>query len=159
MKKLSVLFVAIAVFAVALSITSTTFAQGPNPASGAGYGRGQGLCGLGTQAGILHDEMVSAFSDVLGIPVDELNTRLANGETISEIAAAQGLTLDEFRTLWKTARTQAVEEALANGEITSEQAEWLKTHGGGQQSGGRGMRGSGMGMHANPNSPFTPVVP
>ncbi len=69
------------------------------------------------------------------------------------------MTLDEFRTLMVDVRTQAIDQALADGALTQAQADWLKLHGAGQMAGGQngrgyGMRGSGQGQFANPNCPY-----
>ena len=61
---------------------------------GRGFGSGGMMGGRGVQRGqgILHDYMVSAFADSIGLTVDQVNTRLSNGETFKEIAIAQGKT-------------------------------------------------------------------
>jgi hypothetical protein len=38
------------------------------------------------QNGFLHDEMIAAFAEKLGLTVEELNARTAGGETFAEIA-------------------------------------------------------------------------
>jgi hypothetical protein len=111
---------------------------------------GQGAAG--DQSGFLHEEMVAAFAEKLDLTVAELNDRLAAGETIAEIAYAQGLTADQFRTLWTEARAQALDQAVADGKLTQEQADWLKTRGAGRL-GGNG-RGAGQGRFANPDCPY-----
>jgi hypothetical protein len=105
----------------------------------------------GSQAGLLHDEMMTAFAEKCGLSEDALNTRLANGETMGQIALAQGLTLDEFSTLMTGVRPEAVDQALANGEITQEQADWMNRRGPG---GGGRRRGPGDGT-----GPINPAYP
>ncbi len=162
MKKL--IFSIVIVSLLAVTLVGAAFAQSNNPPAqpntGYGYGmgrmggRGQGMgrvgSGLaGTQSGILHDEMVAAFAEQLGLTVDELNTRLAKGETLSQIAYSKGLTYDQFRTLWTEARSQALDQAVSEGKLTQEQADWMKSRGAGMMGGyGRGGQG------ANPNCPY-----
>jgi hypothetical protein len=171
----TILIVAIA--ALAFGATGVAYAQGPSQAAGAGVaamgGRGnRGGNGLGTAAvdeGILHDYYLAAYSDALGISEADLQARLDNGETMSQIALSTGITLDEFRALMVDVRNEAVDQALAAGVISEAQAEWLKVHGagqmaGGQMAGGQGagnqagrggaMRGSGLGLNANPDCPY-----
>ena len=111
----------------------------------------------GTQTGLLHDEMVAIYAQKLGISADELNKRLANGETMAQIAIAQGKTLAEFQALMIEVRTLAIDQAINDGKLTQEQADWMKQRGGGRMSGsgmgGRGMHGLGPGT-GNPDCPF-----
>ena len=96
----------------------------------------------GTQDGLLHDEMIDAFAQKLGISVDDLNAHLAKGETMAQIASSKGLTVDQFRTLMKDARSQAIDQAVKNGTLTQAQADWMKQRGAGIMGGGRGMGGN-----------------
>jgi hypothetical protein len=186
MKKalLTVAIVMIMIGAAALVFTGVVNAQSPTgqgaavgTSSGTGmmYGRGQrgnmqnaatpGTNGAaaGSQTGLLHDDLIAIYAEELGIPVDTLNTRLANGETLAQIAFAQGFTFEELRTMMVDARTQAIDQALADGELTEAQATWMKQHGAGQMSqsmgAGRGMRGAGQGQYANPDCPYFEANP
>lgn len=149
MKKFVVLFALVSTLAVAFIFTRNVYAQDTTPPeqTPGGYGYGRGL--MGGQAvrgdGILHDAMITVYSEKLGISVDELNTRLSNGETLAEIAAAKGLTVDQIIALRSEARTLAIDQAVKDGTITQAQAEWMKQRGvGGMMGSGRG---SGRGMH------------
>ncbi len=169
MKKLIYAFAIVATLVVALLSTGNVFSQGttptnpPAPGTGTGYGRGgmmggrggmgagmgfagsQAGTGLGSASmpGILHDAMIAAFSQKLGISVDDLNARLAKGETIAQIASAKGLTAEQFTALMKDARSQAIDQAVKDGTLTQAQADWMKT---------RGMNGAGMGQGAGRGS-------
>ncbi len=157
----------VAVVALAIGTTGVAYAQTPNQTPGTGFtamaGRGpQGRYGAGngiTGDGILHDYLIATYSEALNIPVADLETRLDNGETMSQIAISTGMTLDEFRTLMVDVRNQAIDQALADGVLSQAQADWLKLHGAGQIAGGQfghgfGMRGSGQGQYANPSCPY-----
>lgn len=157
----------VAVVALAIGTTGVAYAQTPNQTPGTGFtamaGRGpQGSYGAGngiTGDGILHDYLIAAYAEALNIPVADLETRLDDGETMSQIALSTGMTLDEFRTLMVDVRTQAIDQALADGVLSQAQADWLKLHGAGQIAGGQfgrgfGMRGSGQGQYANPSCPY-----
>jgi uncharacterized protein YidB (DUF937 family) len=107
----------------------------------------------GTGGGVLHDAMIAVFAENLGISVDDLNARLTNGETMAQIATASGLTAEEFQAVMVAARSQAVDQAVTDGTLTQEQADWMKQRGGGlmgnrmgaNQRQGRGMRGANAG--------------
>ncbi len=174
MKKVFVSIVIAAVLVAALGETGLAYAQSSTPqapgGSGNGYGRmnGRGPQGgrmansaAGSQTGLLHDEMIAAWAAELNLSVDQINTRLANGETLSQIAASTGVTADQFRSLMTQVRSTAIDQAVKDGKLTQAQADWLKTRGAGAMAGaGRGMRGAGQGQFANPTCPYvTPSNP
>ncbi len=116
-----------------------------------GYGRGLGL-GAGMAGGMMnyyrdggfgpmHDAMRDAIAEGLGLTREELDSRIASGETPYEIAQAQGLTQQEFAQLMVEARQTAIEQAVADGLLTQEQADWMLSHMGGR--GGRLGPGAG----------------
>ena len=191
MKKLVLSIVIVAVVAIALGTAGLVYAQSSTPQApvpGSGYGMmggqggrgrmmggmtlapasragvgGRGAAATGTQDGLIHDEMISAFAEKLGISVEDLNARLANGETMAQIATSKGLTADQFRTLMTDARNQAIDQAVKDGTLTQAQADWMKQRGAGMMTmapgsgagvGGRGMRGAGLGRNANPDCPY-----
>jgi len=173
MKKIGLAVLVVAVLGVALSATGLVYAQTPTPQAplatgGSGYGMHmsggaqRARMGFTFQAdgeeGVLHEAMITIFAEKLGIPVADLNARLAAGETMSAIALSTGMTIEEFRTLMIDARSQALDQAVATGTLTREQAEWMKTRGAGQMMGaGRGLR-NGMGQFANPDCPYNTQV-
>jgi len=178
MKKLVRGIVIVAVVAVAIGTTGLVFAQTSTPpadVAGTGYGAGigggrgarggmmkaaagnyAGLMGAaaGTQDGILHDALIAAYAGKRAISVDDLNARLAEGETLAEIAFAQGLSVDEFVALKAEARSQAIDQAITDGTLTQEQADWMKQRSAGAAAGGRGMHGAGQNQFANPDCPY-----
>lgn len=174
MKKFVLAIVVLATLVVALVSTGQVSAQGttpPNPQA-PGYGNGGPMGGRGARGGsgaanlaagdgLLHDGMIAVYAQELGISVEDLNTRLANGETIAQIAAEKGLTAEQFSALMADAHSQAIDQAVNAGTLTQEQAEWLKTRGGafgntGARGAGRsGMRGQGVGMADCPYYPQT----
>jgi hypothetical protein len=91
------------------------------------YGRGGMMGGLRGQ-GIMHDYMISAFAGAVGLTVDEVNTRLSNGETPREIALAQGKTAADLPALWQQVRQDALNAAVAAGVITQAQADVMLEH-------------------------------
>ena len=76
--------------------------------------------------GPIHDYMVAAAADPFGLTPEELQTRLSAGETMWQIAEGQGLSTEEFREVMAAARDQAVEQAVADGIFTQEQADRMK---------------------------------
>jgi len=169
MNKFVLTMMVVAVVALALGTVGVAYAQTPTQAprtgSGSGWmgGRGsRGGMGTGNMAageGILHDYLIAAYAEKLNIPAVDLEARLGQGETMAQIGASKGLTVEQFRTLMVEARTQAIDQAVADGTLTQEQADWMKQRGagqmvGGQMSNGRGTRGVGQGQFANPDCPY-----
>jgi hypothetical protein len=112
----------------------------------------------GDQDGLLHDGMMTVYAQKLGISVDDLNARLAKGETMAQIAFSTGLTADQFSTLMTDARSQAIDQAVKAGTLTQAQADWMNQRGAGGMLGGRGRgtSGAGQGQFANPDCPYYP---
>jgi len=131
--------------------------QGRGPRSGMG---GSGMPG----DGLLHNEFIAAFSVSVGVPVEEIETRLTAGETLADIAASKGFTVTEFQTMLKDAHDKAIAAAVLSGDLTQEQADWMLSRGNrmnANQAGrgtGRGLvtgRGNaGQNRMTNPDCPF-----
>ena len=75
--------------------------------------------------GLLHDYIIPAFANAVDLTVDQVNTRLANGETLREIAVAQGFTGDKLTQLATQVVTDAINQAVDAGVITQSQADNL----------------------------------
>ena len=98
MKKSLIAVLMVAVLVASFGVVGSVFAQSENP----GYGYGSALQQqLRTEdgLGVYHDEIIAAFSEALGISVDDLEARIAAGETMADIALSEGLTLDEVKAL------------------------------------------------------------
>ena len=86
------------------------------------HGRGEDLtCGVGK----MKDYMISAFASAVGLSVDEVNTRLTNGETFKQIAIAQGKAEADLPALASQVRKDALDKAVADGVITQTQADTM----------------------------------
>lgn len=165
MKKilLGVLIAAIGV--VALGTAGVVNAQSDTPQAtsselgyGAGmmYGRGnrsgmsENPARSGLQDGFLHNELIEFFADKLGISTDTLDSRLSDGETLSQVVLAEGFTLEDFRSWMTEARAQALAQAVADGTLTQDQADWMSQRG---STRGAGIRGNGAGSAECPYYP------
>jgi hypothetical protein len=159
MKKLVLIGIAVTVFAVAaLSIAGFAYAQTTTPRypgnmGGAGMMQGGGMGSYapgmmgrwdGEAYGPLHTQMVGAFAEALGLTPEELEAKLAAGETMYTIAQAQGLSDEEFTTLMVEARSKALAQAVTDGAITQEQAEWMNQRMQQMQGYGNGIGGCPM---------------
>jgi hypothetical protein len=139
MKK-TILIVALVVLAVGALGVGAAFAQGATPFTGNGPRVQNGT-------GVLHTYMVTAFAEKLGLKVEDVNARLAAGETMYDIAIANGVKAEDFPALMVDVRTKALDAAVKDGVITQAQADWMKSRGFGR---GGMMNGYGNGTGACP---------
>jgi hypothetical protein len=63
----------------------------------------------------------AAAAEVLGMTEEELREALASGQTLAEIAVAQGMTVEDFTAALRANIVADLDEALAAGEITQEE--------------------------------------
>lgn len=129
MKK-TILIVGLVVAALVVLGVGVVFAQGPASYAGNGPMQNGGT--------YLHTYMVTALADKLGLKVDDVNARITAGETMYDIAIADGVKAEDFPALMVEIRAQAVSAAVKDGVITQEQADWMNSH-----SMGRGGYGTG----------------
>jgi len=85
-------------------------------------GRGRGVI---RDAGGMHDYMISSYAFLVGLSVEDVDARLAKGETFREIAIAQGTTEDQLPGLFSQVRKNALDLAVADGVITRAQADLM----------------------------------
>jgi hypothetical protein len=143
MKK-TILIVALIVLAFGAFGVGTVFAQDVQPPYG---GRGPMM---GGGQGPLHTFMAIEFAKKLDLNVNDINTRIAAGETMYDIALSAGVTAEEFPTVMTEVRGKALDAAVKANVITQEQADFMKSRGFGQ---GGGM-GNGNCPMGNDNAGF-----
>jgi hypothetical protein len=99
---------------------------GPNgPRGGNGDGTGVPLERNINLDGLLDDAMASYIANELGITVTELKDREAAGETLVEIGLSLGFDQQTIFDLHTDARIAALTQAVAEGQITQDQADWM----------------------------------
>ncbi len=123
----SLVVAAIAIIAVAMAVPSLAFAQGPadpgNPGASTGPG---GIMGKGGGNGWMaqyRDEMHAAIAKALGLSVEEFEAALASGQTVWQIAEAQGVSVEALQSAMQTAHADILAQAVADGTLTQEQAD------------------------------------
>src|SRR5574340_53935 len=152
MKK-NLMVAVLVVAALAVLGTGVAMAQEPTPPTPGGWGRGPGMmCRFGNAAGEygpMHQYMEDALAKALGISADEFEAKREAGQTAYQIALDLGFSADEIPTLLQDAHSKALEAAAADGVISQQMLDWMKT----RQAGGFGMgncdgtgqgRGGGM---------------
>jgi len=138
MKKIQLIALVLAAVA-GLAFAGVAYAQGTQPPQ-APYRPGM-MGGFGGGYGPLHTYVVEAFAAKLGLTVDEVNAHLAAGETIYQIALAEGIAEADISALLTVVHQTALSQAVTDGVITHEQADWMQSH-----AFGRGGYGQGMGL-------------
>jgi len=92
------------------------------------YDHGFGMMDWDEEHGPMHDSMVAAFSDALGLSIDEIEARIKAGETMWDIAESEGLSSEDVRALMESYHDGHYAEAVENGWMTPEQAELMEDH-------------------------------
>jgi hypothetical protein len=115
----------IALLAIGMYGTTTVFADtGAPPSSFGGHGPGGPRNGRG-----LSDAELQAVAGVLNMSTDDLSAALQNGQTLQELADAAGMDIqavkDALATIRQTELRDRINQAVADGTITQEKADWL----------------------------------
>lgn len=76
---------------------------------------------------IIHDVWVAAVAENSGLNVAEIEAALDAGSTMSQFLQ-ENFTAEEAQTILQTSWTQAIDQALADGLITDEQAALMADH-------------------------------
>jgi hypothetical protein len=151
MKNLLILTGLVMAFVVAIFLTGTTSVSAqdvvvpaPVPGTGQGYGqtgvRGGGLGVMAVDEAVMHEALAGA----LGMSVADYEAAIANGETLATLALAQGVDMADLFAVMDAVHADAAQQAVADGLVTQEQADWVQGRRGGQAGqGGRGRMGQG----------------
>lgn len=149
-------------YAQAQVLPFRSFSYGPGYGRGitGGFGGRGGMMGgwNGSDYGPMHEYMEKAIAAEFGISEDEVEALHDQGKTIWEYAQEQGLTQEQFQEKMISARTSALNQAVADGVITQQQADWMLQHmnqgwgvgaGNGPCHGGGAFGGRGPGWRFN----------
>lgn len=95
--------------------------------------------------------MHAAIAEALGISVADLEAELAAGKTVAQLAQELEVDFAVVRAAMDAVHAAALQQAVADGLITQEQADWMLSHRGGMNGNGNGYgsgnQGQGGGMH------------
>ena len=143
----------IALLLAGLVGVSVVSAQEPTPERPAPFGwRGGGL-GRGFFGGARGGSWTTfdTAAEAMGLTPVELFAELHDGKTLEEVAEAQGVEMEAVQEAVNAARAEAqkeaIEQAVEDGKLTQEQADWmLEGLEKGFFPGGRGFRGGPEGL-------------
>jgi len=117
--------VALAVVLLGAAVVVPAFAQEPTPTPKAPFGQ-RGRC-FGFWGGSW--AVFDAAAEALGLTPEELFAELHAGKSLADIAEAQGVDLEAVHDAMKAARVeamkQAIQQAVEDGRLTQEKADWL----------------------------------
>ena len=122
------LYVALGIVGALVVLAGTVgvaYAQGPQPPVDdcpCGCGDG-GRMGGGPGWGMQGSSLVDATAEATGLPVDEVIAALQEGQTFAQIAEAQGVDPQAIVDAFLADRKAALEQAMADGRLTQEQAD------------------------------------
>ncbi len=120
MKKI-IWIVAIVVLALGAMNVGAAFAQGGTPPSQPYNGMMGGRVGYSP----VHAYLVEAFAAKIDLPVDEVNTRLAAGETIAQIALSKGVVAEDLPAFMADIHKTASAAAVQDGVMTQAQTDFM----------------------------------
>jgi hypothetical protein len=125
----------VALLLTALVGATVAFAQEPTPEAevpfaGRRGGPGCGGFGRGMMGGFGGQwTTFDTVADTLGLTPVELFTDLHGGKTLEEVAEAQGVEMETIQDALEAAREAAmrerIEQAVEDGEMSQEQADWM----------------------------------
>ncbi len=142
----------LALFGVAQAFAQDDTPETPTVPGPGGFGPGFG----GGMRGWMHggaggwmaeyrDLMHEPIAEALGLTLEELNAEIAAGKPMWQIAEEQGVDSTTLVEAMQAGREAAIAQAVEDGVITREQADWMLERSGGFGPGGcrGGMRGPG----------------
>lgn len=110
-----------------------------------------------TTTGGMHTVVWASLAETLGLTPDELSTRFTAGQTLAQIAEAQGVSQEELTTALQAAMTEGLQQAVAEGALTQAQADqmtaWMTARGATMFAHMGAMGGYGPGNRAVPTTP------
>jgi len=119
----------IALLLVGLLGATVVFAQEPTPDPEAPHGRsgfGRGMFGMARGD---RWTMFDTAAEALGLTPEELFAELHAGKSLDEIAEEQGVEMEAVQDAIRAARAdimqEAIEQAVEDGRMTQERADWL----------------------------------
>jgi hypothetical protein len=138
----------IIILALAIIGVGFAFAQQPTPSPWGNYGPG-GMMGRGgmiggygqdgygwmngmhqwmTQTGGMHTPVWEGLAKALGMTVEELDAELSSGKTLLQIAEEQNVSQEELAAALEKSVQEGLDQAVADGVLTQEQADALLAH-------------------------------
>lgn len=142
---------------------TSVYAQGPIPPGFGMMGNGRGPAGGGRGFG-LSDAALEAAAKALGMTTDEVKSALQGGKTLQDLAIEKGVAIEDVQAAIQAVRVtemrEQIAQAVADGTMTQEKADWLlEGLDKGFMGGGNGFGRGGFGGMRGPGNGDCPMVP
>src|SRR5512138_236435 len=111
MKK-TILITTLVLLALGALGVGAVFAQGSQPPTQSGYGW-------------MHDYVEQALASKLGLTEEQVEAQLASGKTMYQIALDNGIKQEDLAAFMNDIHKEAFANAVKDGVITQEQADWM----------------------------------
>lgn len=144
-----------------VGVVGATSVYAQEPANMLQHGRGPGGGGRGFG---LSDAALEAAAKVLGMTADEVKSALQGGKTLQDLAIEKGVAIEDVQAAIQAVRVTEMREqivqAVADGTMTQEKADWLlEGLDKGFMGGGNGFGRGGFGGMRGPGNGDCPMVP
>ena len=106
---------------LALTLSSIVFADTPEGTTDGAYGGGYGWHGFQGEASVCSETV----SELIGLTQEEICDQRAEGKSLVEIAAGQGVSEGELVAAIMAEKTEAVQAGVDDGTLTQEQADLI----------------------------------
>ncbi len=152
--KMSIVIAGLLLALVVIGVVGAANAYAQSPSSGLLHGGGPGGRGLGLEG-------LQIAAEALNMTTDELINELQSGKTLEEIATEAGVDLQDVQDAIQEAREthlrERIQQAVEDGAITQEHADWLLE---GLEKGFLGgPDGFGHGFKFGPRPGQAPTIP
>lgn len=118
-KSLSIGLALLLTLLAGLAVGGSILAQGPDPTPSPGARSAWGR--IRVRACAVSD----AIADLLGLTTEEIYAERQAGKTLGEIANERGVSDETLIVAMVAEQREAIEQAVAEGTLTREQADWL----------------------------------
>ncbi len=76
----------------------------------------------------MHEQVWTAIAKKLGLTYEQLTQAVQNGQTITQLAEAKDVSLDELKEAAKGAIKTSLVDLVKQGALTQDQADWMLDH-------------------------------
>ena len=122
MKKTVFATLIVALLAVAVVIPVAAQASTPEYPNAGPAGYGYNVDG---DTYPMHETMIAAFANDLGLTAEEIEAAIAEGKTVYDLAAENGVTEESFYSIMLAARQTGFDAGVAQGLFSQERADWM----------------------------------
>ena len=110
-----------------VGVIGATSVYAQEPVNMLQHGRGPGGGGGGGRG--LSDAALEAAAKVLGMTTDDVSSALQSGKTLQDLATEKGVAIEDVQAAIQAVRVEEfrarVTQAVADGTMTQEKADWL----------------------------------